>query len=172
MAQWSVHHGDIYTVDAEVLICSANVFLTLSGGVGGELFRRYGSPMQEPLNEHLARLGVRHITAGDVVAVPGAGTPYRLILHAVAVDGMYDSSPNLVRSVVDKCLRMSADVGANSAVMPALATGYGHLSVDQFAEGLIGLQQEAYPPVDSIVVALRDKADSLALTKRLDSVAR
>jgi hypothetical protein len=35
IVRWTVKCGDILDEPADVLICSANIFLNLSGGVGG-----------------------------------------------------------------------------------------------------------------------------------------
>ena len=48
-----LHHGDVLDVEADVLICSANVSLNLSGGVGGALMGRYGEGLQQELHGHL-----------------------------------------------------------------------------------------------------------------------
>lgn len=45
--RWIVKQGDILAEPADVLVCSANVSLNLSGGVGGEILRRYGDGMQK-----------------------------------------------------------------------------------------------------------------------------
>ena len=155
MTQWAVHHGDIFEVSADALICSANVFLTLSGGVGGELMRRYGSVMQDRLTSYLKEHSLRHVTRGTVIAVDAAGTPYRVILHAVAVDGMYESSPEVVAGVTRRALLMANEYGAASAVMPALATGYGKLSMQQFIAGVQATARQTIG-VDRVTVAMRD----------------
>jgi hypothetical protein len=40
--KWTVKSGNILDENADVLICSANVFLNLSGGVGGAILLRCG----------------------------------------------------------------------------------------------------------------------------------
>src|SRR4051812_30921239 len=106
--RWSVHQGDILDVPADVLVCSANVYLNLSGGVGGAFLLRHGPAMQEALHRHLAERGIRHVNQGDVVRMPPCGGPYRAVLHAVAVDGFYESSPEVITAVVRESLRQSA----------------------------------------------------------------
>lgn len=110
--QWQVHQGDILDVPADVLICSANVYLTLSGGVGGALLLRYGPEMQQRLNAHLQTLGTRHVAPGEVVAVDGCSSPYLAVLHAVAVDAFYESTVESVAAVVSLALRRAAERSA------------------------------------------------------------
>ena len=43
--------GNILDEPADVLVCSANPHLTLSGGVGADLLARYGGRMQSALQD-------------------------------------------------------------------------------------------------------------------------
>src|SRR5262245_10667602 len=81
--RWQVHQGDLLDVPTDVLVCSANVYLALSGGVGGAFLLRYGPAMQEALQRYLSERGIRHVEQGDVVPMPPCGGPYRAVLHAV-----------------------------------------------------------------------------------------
>src|SRR5262245_33474265 len=97
---WQLHHGDILNVPAEVLVCSANVYLTLSGGVGGAFRLRYGRAMQDALSAYVAERNIRHVEPGDVITMPSCGSPYRAVLHAVAVDGMYSTTSEVVAHTI------------------------------------------------------------------------
>ena len=153
----SIHHGDVFDVQADCLICSANVFLTLSGGVGGELLRRYGDEAQQPLDAFLQQQGIRYVSRGAVVETRPANVPYRMVIHAVAVDGMYDSTSGVITQVVREALARAVEAGCRSVVMPALATGYGHLSFEMFMAGWL----EALPcgdfGLETVTLALRDE---------------
>src|SRR3954463_14172643 len=108
--RWSVKQGDILDEPADVLVCSANPWLNLSGGVGGEILLRHGPRMQEELHQHLAGRGLRSVPQGEVVACGPCGTPYKAVLHAVAVDCFYGSSPEVVRGVVTRALSLAASL--------------------------------------------------------------
>jgi O-acetyl-ADP-ribose deacetylase (regulator of RNase III) len=157
--RWRVWHGDILDVPADVLICSANVYLTLSGGVGGAFLLRYGPAVQENLRQYLTDRGVRYVPRGTVVETPPCGSPYRAVLHAVAVDGFYDTTPAVVGEVIRAGLRRAAALSARTVALAGLAMGYGRLPVGGFAEAvrpLIGLDA---PPVETVVVGLRSRDD-------------
>jgi len=164
---WNIYHGDIFEVEADVLVCSANVFLTLSGGVGGELLRRHGQEMQEPLSEVLSSRDIRHVKPGEVIVAPPGGSPYKAILHAVAVDGMYDSSSMMIGEVVLKSFDATAAVGGGSVVMPALATGYGHLTMEQFADGIAAIMNSEHPRITDVTIAIPDKHHATTVRARL-----
>jgi O-acetyl-ADP-ribose deacetylase (regulator of RNase III) len=166
--RWVLTHGDILDVPADVLVCSANVYLNLSGGVGGEILRRYGDAMQKALHGYLTDRGLRFVEPGTVVAAPPCGAPFTAVLHAVAVDGFYQSSPAVVRETVRTALGMAAGLGAKRVALTALATGYGRLSMRQFAEGVGPLYGVMFPPVEEVVVCVRhaSERDELAAALR------
>ncbi len=157
--RWLIYHGDLLDVPADVLVCSANVFLNLSGGVGGAFLLRYGPAMQEALHRYLTERGIRHVNQGEVIAMPPCGSPYRAVLHAVAVDGFYDSAPEVVTTVTRKALDLAAGLSAGSVALAAVATGYGRMSMADFARGLRPLLGEAFPPLERVVIGLRSAAD-------------
>ena len=161
--RWQVYQGDILDVPADVLVCSANVFLNLSGGVGGAFLLRYGPAMQEALQQYLVERRIRHVERGDVVVMPACGSTYRAVLHAVAVDGFYESSPVVVAAVLTKSLRQTAALGARTVAMTAVATGYGRMSMRDFAVGLRQVVEEVLPPLERVTLGLRsaDDADEL-----------
>ena len=161
--RWRVRHGDILDVAADVLVCSANPFLTLSGGVGGALLLRYGASLQAELNDYLARQGRRYLDRGSIIVTRPANTPYVAVIHAVAVNGFYESSPLVITEVVRAALRAAADCGARVVALTALATGYGRLSIGQFAQGLLDVVTEDFPPISDVVIGVRgaDEAPEL-----------
>jgi O-acetyl-ADP-ribose deacetylase (regulator of RNase III) len=152
--RWRLRHGDILDVPADVLICSANVYLTLSGGVGGAFLLRYGPAMQEALQQYLTDHGVRHVERGVVVEMPPCGSPYRAVLHAVAVDAFYASTPEVVSGVVLAGLQRAAARSARTVALAGLAMGYGRLSVAEFAQGLAQVMGQSVPPVEDVVISL------------------
>ena len=165
--RWSVKCGDILNEPADLLVCSANVFLNLSGGVGGALLLRYGDAMQKELHGLLARRKLQFVQQGDVIVTLTAGLPYRAVLHAVAVDGFYRSSPQTVGAVVEKSLMLAAALGAKRVALTALATGYGRLSMTQFGKGIAPLIGREFLPVEEIVICVRNEEDKLRLATAL-----
>lgn len=163
MIDWRIKHGDILDEPADVLICSANVFLNLSGGVGGEILLRYGDEMQKALHRSLAERNLRFVRQGDVVQMSACGTPFKAVLHAVAVDGFYQSSPAVITELVSRSLTMAADLGARKVALTALATGFGRLSMQQFGEGIVPLVGMDFPRIQEIVICLRTEVDCTGL---------
>ena len=165
--RWVLTHGDILDVPADVLVCSANVYLNLSGGVGGEILRRCGDAMQKELHGYLADHNLRFVKQGTVVPTASGGTRFSAVLHAVAVDGFYQSSPAIIRQTVATALTMATGLGARRVALTALATGYGRLSMRQFAEGIRPLTEVEFPPLAETVVCVRHESERDALMEGL-----
>jgi O-acetyl-ADP-ribose deacetylase (regulator of RNase III) len=165
--RWTLTHGDILDVPADVLVCSANVYLNLSGGVGGEILRRHGDAMQKELHGYLADRNLRFVDRGTVVPAAPGGTRFTAVLHAVAVDGFYQSSPAIVEQTVRRALAVAASLGARRVAMTALATGYGRLSMKQFAEGIAPLTEADFSPLGEVVVCVRHASERDALMEGL-----
>src|SRR5262245_50553118 len=98
--RWTLRTGNIVDEPADVLVCSANPHLTLSGGVGAELLARYGSTMQTALERIVRQRTPHFLDRGEVIPYSDATLPYRAILHAVAVDGWYESTPQVIQQIV------------------------------------------------------------------------
>ncbi|MEO6808089.1 MAG: macro domain-containing protein [Isosphaeraceae bacterium] len=153
----TVKIGDILDEPVDVLICSANVHLNLSGGVGGAILARGGQSVQDALHAHLRQAGVPWVAPGTVVQTDSGPLVVGHLLHAVAIDGFYGSSVPLVRETIIRALNLAAGLGARSVAIPALATGYGPLSIAEFAEALLGSLGRAYDPVADLRVVLHDQ---------------
>lgn len=167
--KWCVKSGDILDEPADVLICSANPFLNLSGGVGGSFLLRYGTAMQDEMHAHLESNGVNFVEQGTVVRCAPHGSPYRFVLHAVAVDGMYQSSATVVRRIVEQCLSEVANAGASTIALAALATGFGNLTHADFAEGIKPLRNELFEGIDKVTIVVQHDDEANVIENVLNS---
>jgi len=153
--KWSFRQANILDCPADILICSANVGLNLTGGVGGEIMCRHGDAMQEELHGYLKQRGIRNVQPGEVVRVSPCGTHFRYVLHAVAIDGFYDSSPELVQSTVQRALELAASEGARTVALTALATGYGPFTMPQFARAIQPLLSLDFHPIEEVIICVQ-----------------
>lgn len=174
-------HCDVLDDPAEALIYSTNVLLNCSGGVGGALLERYGMPVQKSLHGWLRSHGLRFASQGDVIDLVPEGMPYRHVLHTVPCDGMYDTSPAMVTSVLTRALEIcAADPSVCRVAVSALATGYGHLPFDDFLPIAAGLMKSPqFGSLSEIVVCFRHEEDfkragelNEALDLGLDAIER
>ena len=152
--RWIVKQNDILDEPADVLICSANAHLTLSGGVGAGLLVRYGNAMPTALQEVVQKRSPHCVKQGEIIPYAGPETPYRLVLHAVAIDGWYESSPEIVTDVTRRALKIAAEKGAKKVALTTLATGFGHLTLAEFGKGITPLLNENVSPIEEVTICL------------------
>ena len=166
MTVWSATVGNVLDCDADALICSANPSLNLSGGVGGELLLRYGQSMQEFLRDWLKRSGIPCVAPGTVVAAPGGNSPYRVVIHAVAIDAFYDTSADVIAKAYSAAFGEAARIGCESIASACLACGYGRASPGVFCAGirsqvrsqLVGVSRVEFRSTNSdIISAIRSE---------------
>src|ERR1041385_366493 len=167
--KWIVKQGNIVDEPADVLICSANHSLNLSGGVGADLLGRYGSKMQESLHEVLSKRNPKFLKQGEVIAYSDNSIPYKVIIHAVAIDGWYDSKPEIIASITEKALSVAASYFAKKVALTALATGFGHLTMEQFADGIRPLRNMEFSPIEEVCIVLMDEGQVLKLVAALNN---
>lgn len=161
--------SDVLDDPADALIYSTNVLLNCTGGVGGALLERYGMPVQSALHGWLASRGLRFASQGDVIDLVATGMPYLHVLHTVPCDGMYDTSPAMVSSVLARALEICAsDPSVRRVAVSALATGYGHLPFDDFLPIAANLTRSPqFDGLAEIVVCFRHEED-FSRTKELN----
>ena len=167
--KWLICHGNILDVKADALICSANVQLNMSGGVGGEILVRFGDPMQKELHHYLSERGISFVAPGTVVKTSPCGTPFSMVLHAVAIDVFYETSHELIVSTIRRALEICSENEIKTVTLTALATGYGRYPLNQFALVLLELQKEKFPALKEITVCLRNENDANELVEYLDN---
>ena len=153
--------GDILDEPADVLICSANGRLEMTGGVNLAIYSRPGGPQVErELQEHLRATGRRWVPPGTVVVTGPGPLAFRHILHAVAIDAVYTTGVDLVRTTLETAFARAAELGARSAAVTALATGYGRLPMGDFATALRQAAARSRPPLEDVRVVVRHDADA------------
>jgi O-acetyl-ADP-ribose deacetylase len=152
MTQWHVKQGDILDAQADGLICSANPFLNLSGGVGGALALRYGQGMQQFLHLYLKENGLRFVSTGSTILSPACGTNFKAVAHAVSVDALYETTAETILKTYNHSLLQLSAVGCRTIAAACLACGYGRFSVADFVSVAVQLFKRHYPNIDSVTL--------------------
>jgi O-acetyl-ADP-ribose deacetylase (regulator of RNase III) len=157
--RWSIVVGNAAVASADLLICPANVFLTMSGGVGGEILIRFGDAMQRELQTWLTGRGLKFVQRGEITETSGCGSSFRVVLHAVAVDGLYQSSEVVVADLISRCMAQASVLGVETVVLTALATGYGRLTMREFAAAIRPFVGKEFGSVRSVSLYVRHPRD-------------
>src|SRR6516165_5422463 len=129
--------GNVLDVPADVLISTANPSLQMTGGVNlAIILRPQGEHVYEELQRYLRSTGKRYADPGTVVCTGPASLPVKYILHAVSITPSYDSSIELVTQTIVRALTQARELHAKIVTIPALATGFGPLLMEEFATAL------------------------------------
>ena len=160
----SVTVGDVLDAVADVLVCPANPWLNMAGGVGSAILARGGDQIRSELQSFLTSLGKPVVNSGSVILTDAGSLPFKHILHAVAIGPLYDSSIELVRQALEACFERAASLGARSISVPALATGYGQLSISSFAKAVAPIVRRDWPPLTTVNLVMF--TDEIAATVR------
>jgi O-acetyl-ADP-ribose deacetylase (regulator of RNase III) len=153
--------GNVLDVPADVLISTANPWLQMTGGVNLKIILRpQGEVVHEELQCHLRAAGGRYVEPGAVVRTGPASLPVRHILHAVSITPSYESSVGLVAATIGKALTQARELGARTVTLPALATGFGPLSMEEFAEALSRATVQDWSPLEALKVVLLREEDA------------
>ncbi len=156
--------GDVLDEPADALLSTANPWLAMSGGVNGAILQRGNDGIAEELRRHLSEHGLRTVPQGSVVRASAGNLKARVLLPCVAVNAFYESSPEVIRSTVDRALRMAAVEGARTVAMPMLATGFGPLRAEDFASGVAALSGP-YGSVETLVIVVRKEEERDAIRR-------
>jgi O-acetyl-ADP-ribose deacetylase (regulator of RNase III) len=141
--------SDIVEVPSDALIYSTNVRLTLTGGVGAALLKKFGFPVQIGLQNQSSSSGRHLAEVGDIIENKIAGGPWKKVFHTIATDEMYHTDPDVVRSILKRCFRRCAENGdVLSVTCSALGSGYGDLDLAVFAT----IAEETCRQFDSSVI--------------------
>ena len=141
MTIWTASVGELLDLSADALICSANPQLNLSGGVGGEFLLRYGESKQQYLHDWLRRSGRRFAMPGTVVVAPSCGSPFCVVLHAVAIDAFYDTSADVIAQAYGNAFGEASRVG-----LPYHRIGMLGLRLRSCHAGDVRRRDSAIPP--------------------------
>lgn len=136
MPNITIKQGDLLDEAVDVIVSTANPHLLMSGGVNGAILMRGGHRVQQELQDHLKTLRRKTVEPGTIVVTGPGPLNCRHIFHAVSINAFYESSLELIAGTIGNVLTTANSMGVTSLAIPALATGYGPLSVGEFAEGL------------------------------------
>lgn len=157
--------GDVLRTPADVLISTANPWLQMTGGVNLKIILSpRGEDVHAELQTYLPTEGRRWVPPGTVVRTGPGSLPFRCILHAVAIQPDYESSVELVSATIAEAFAQARDLNARTVALPALGTGFGPLSMAEFAEALAGVVSRDWSPLETLKVVLL-KPDDAAVVR-------
>jgi O-acetyl-ADP-ribose deacetylase (regulator of RNase III) len=160
--------GNILDVPADVLVSTANPWLQMTGGVNlGIILRPKGEDVYEELQRYLRSTGHDLVEPGTIVCTGPASLPVKNILHAVSIDPSYDSSVALVSQTIARALSQAKALDARTVTLAALATGFGPLSMEDFAVALRQALAQDWSPLETLKVVVKHEAEAAKIREVL-----
>jgi O-acetyl-ADP-ribose deacetylase len=117
-------HGDITTVDVDVIVNAANSSLMGGGGVDGAIHRAGGPAILAECQQIVARQGP--LPTGQAVITTAGDLPARHVVHTVGpIWGAVteEDAVDLLASCYRNSLEAAWEVGAKSVAFPGISTG-------------------------------------------------
>ena len=132
--QRHILHSDIVDVPADAMIYSTNIRLTLTGGVGVALLKKFGIGVQIALQNASVGTGRHMAEVGDVFETTISAAPWKKVFHTIATDELYHTNAEVVRSILQRCLRRCLELDhVRNITCSAIGSGYGDLDLHVFA---------------------------------------
>jgi O-acetyl-ADP-ribose deacetylase (regulator of RNase III) len=120
-------HGDITTLEVDVIVNAANSSLMGGGGVDGAIHRVGGPAIREECEVIVARQG--RLPVGEAVITTAGNLPARHVIHTVGpIWGSMteEEAVRLLASCYRSSLGVAGDAGASTIAFPNISTGaYG-----------------------------------------------
>ncbi|WP_372368835.1 macro domain-containing protein [Candidatus Uabimicrobium sp. HlEnr_7] len=138
-----VRKANIIDEEVDILISTANPSLNMSGGINGAILQRGGMGVQQELRDYLQKQNRHWVKEGTIVVTSPGPLKVKRIFHAVAINGFYESSCQLVSELLRSLWKKCEEYHGKTVAVPALATGYGPLSIQEFAEALCNSLSES-----------------------------
>jgi len=117
-------HGDITTIDADVIVNAANSSLMGGGGVDGAIHRVGGPAILAECKQIVAQQGP--LPTGQAVITTAGDLPARHVVHTVGpIWGAVseEDAVDLLASCYRNSLEVAGEVGAKSVAFPNISTG-------------------------------------------------
>jgi O-acetyl-ADP-ribose deacetylase (regulator of RNase III) len=120
----------------------------MGGGVAGAIKRAGG----EEIEREAMQQGP--IEVGEAVATSAGTLPARWVIHGAVMGQDLQTNAELVRRTTESCLRVAADLGAESLALPAFGTGVGGFPLDECARIMVDAVRTYDSSVKRVVFAV------------------
>jgi len=130
MTAFTIHTGDLLTLDVEAIVIPANVTLLGRGGLSGLILNSGGMEL------FAACKALRICPSGHAVITPGFKLPQRFVIHAVGPvwQGGQKNEAEVLTSCYRAILNLAKKNGICRLAVPAISTGIFGYPMAQAAE--------------------------------------
>jgi O-acetyl-ADP-ribose deacetylase (regulator of RNase III) len=144
----TLEFGDITASKADILVSSDDGYLSMGGGVSGAILRAAGQQIITDTSKMVpAKLG-------DVVLTTAGALSAKYIFHAVTIGDGTMSHDEVVKTSIQRCIRLMNVLKMSSIAFPAIGSGLAGFTLETVASTM----------ADVIVDELRSSETSLSIT--------
>ena len=115
----SVIQGDITELEADAIVCPANIDLTMEKGLANAIKVRGGTEIE------LAAMLRAPIASGEAIITPGCHLSAKHVIHAVTVDENGKATEESIRGAAAQAIQLAEENTLHSLAFPALGCGVG-----------------------------------------------
>ncbi len=117
--KFEVLYADITSLPTDAIVSSDDNYISMGGGVSAAILRKAGDSLREEVKKHLP------MKIGDVAVTSAGNLNVKFIFHGITIDldNYVYANEEIVRSIVEKSLKLAETLGLKRISFPALATG-------------------------------------------------
>ena len=117
--KFEVLYADITSLPTDAIVSSDDNYISMGGGVSAAILRKAGEGLREEVKKHLP------MKIGDVAVTSAGNLNAKFIFHGITIDwdNYVYANEGVVKSIVEKSLKLADTLGLKRISFPALATG-------------------------------------------------
>lgn len=131
--KFEVLYADITSLPSDAIVSSDDNYISMGGGVSAAILRKAGESLREEVKKHLP------MKIGDVAVTSAGNLNAKFIFHGITIDwdNYVYANEEVVKSIVEKSLKLADTLGLKKISFPALATGVAKFPFQIAAQTMI-----------------------------------
>jgi O-acetyl-ADP-ribose deacetylase len=156
-----VWQGEIAELEVDAIVVSANESLFMNAGAAASIMRQGGAQIERAAVEQ------GPVAPGAAVVTEAGTLAAAYIVHAVAVGHDRVADPERLAAAVRAALAFAEPLQLRRIAIALLGVEHGAFDTADAARTLAAALMEATPPIESIVVATANAAETRAVSEAL-----
>jgi O-acetyl-ADP-ribose deacetylase (regulator of RNase III) len=117
--KFEVLYADITLLPTDAIVSSDDNYMSMGGGVSAHILSKAGDGLREEVKKHLP------MKIGDVAVTSAGSLNAKFIFHGITLDldNYVFANEDVVKSIVEKSLKLAETLGLKQISFPALGTG-------------------------------------------------
>jgi O-acetyl-ADP-ribose deacetylase len=156
-----VWQGDIAGLEVDAIVVSANESLFMNAGAAASVMRQGGAEIERAAVEQ------GPVEPGRAVVTEGGTLAAAYVVHAIAVSHDRVADPDQLAAAIRAALSFAEPLQLRRIAIALLGVEHGAFDASDAARTLVATLTEATAPIESIVVATANPAETRAVSEAL-----